>query len=128
MNGNQVTPKRILASALLSTGLLGGASLIGEETLPSQEQIEPQLCENKFQCSKTGFIVHFLPNSKALFIHPASAQKLKADYTVRFNRDVSINVYVNPSKHFDLTMHNIMIYDEGFYAKVNRENRYFQKV
>lgn len=133
MNGHHFIPGKILASALLTTGLLGAAPQPGEELLHSaQEQrsshIESQLCDNRFKCCKTGFIVHFLPDAKALFIHPDSNQKLKADYTVRFNRDITIKVYENPSKHFDLVMHNILIHPEGFYARVNRENRYFQKV
>lgn len=133
MNRQNSTPGKILASALLTTGLLGAAALSGEElSLSTQEQlsspIESQLCGNQFQCCKTGFIVHFLPNAKALFIHPDSAQNLKADYTVHFNRDIAVKVYENPSKHFDVTMHNILIYPEGFYAKVNNKERYFQKI
>lgn len=133
MNGHNFTPTKILASAFLTTGLLGAAPVRGEAILLStQEQLSPriesQLCNHQFKCSKTGFIVYFLPNAKALFIHPDSAQRLKADYTVRFNRDIAMNVYENPSKYFDLTMHNILIHPEGFYARVNRENRYFQKV
>ena len=39
-----------------------------------------------------------------------------------------INVYENPSKHFDLMIHQINIASDGFSAKVNGETRYFQKV
>jgi len=135
---NDFIPKKILASALLTTGLLGTVPVSGEDIikreslLTTQEQITPhiasQLCNQQFQCSKTGLVVKFLPNAKALFIHPDSAQTLRADYTVRFNRHLAINVYENPSKNFDLMMHDIIIHPEGFIASVNQENRYFQKV
>lgn len=130
--------KRLLASALITTGLLGAVPVIGQDIVvnesisTTQEQISPQidshLCNKQFQCSKTGLIVQFLPNAKALFIHPDSAQILKADYTVHFNSHIAINVYENPSKKFDLMMHDVMIHSEGFAARVNREDRYFQKV
>jgi hypothetical protein len=139
MNRYTLTPtKRLLASALLTTGLLGAVPAIGEDIVynesvqTTQEQISPRidshLCNKQFQCSKTGLIVQFLPNAKALFIHPNSAQTLKADYTVHFNSHIAINVYENPSKNFDLMMHDIKIHSEGFVASVNREDRYFQKV
>lgn len=138
MSTHPFASKRFLASALITTGLLGSAPLMCEEiTLPesmslSQEKItqrlEAQLCNQQFQCSKTGFIVHFLPHSKALIIHPELSKQLHADYTVRFNRDIAMNVYENPSKHFDLMLHEIAIRPEGFIANVNREKRYFQRV
>jgi hypothetical protein len=138
MNAHNTTTKRFLASALLTTGLLSAAPLIGDELIQPeslqtiQEQvsrrIDSQLCNKQFQCNKTGLVIQFLPNAKALFIHPESAQTLKADYTVHFNRHIAINVYENPSKNFDLMMHDVMIHPEGFVASVNREDRYFQKV
>jgi hypothetical protein len=139
MNGYTLTPtKRLLASALLTTGLLGTVPAIGEDILYSestqatQKQILPQidshLCNKQFQCSKMGLIVQFLPNARALFIHPDSAQILKADYTVHFNSHIAINVYENPSKKFDLMMQNVKVSSEGFIASVNHEDRYFQKV
>ncbi|MFY9142669.1 hypothetical protein [Sulfuricurvum sp.] len=138
MNKHNLTTKRFLASALLTTGLLGASPVIGEEliqpeslqTLQEQvtQRIDSHLCNKQFQCSKTGLVIQFLPNEKAHFIHPESAQILKADYTVRFNRHIAINVYENPSKNFDLMMHDVMIHSEGFVASVNREDRYFQKL
>lgn len=132
------TSKRFLASALLTTGLLGSTPLISEDavlfesSLITQEKtlhtIESQLCNQQFQCSKTGIVVHFLPNSKAFFIHPELSNTLRADYTVHFNRDIAMNVYENPSKYFDVMMQNVKIHPEGFVASVNREKRYFQKV
>ncbi|MDD2266686.1 hypothetical protein [Sulfuricurvum sp.] len=130
--------KRFLASALLTTGLLGVVPLIGDDLIQPegiqtiQEQvsrrIDSQLCNKQFQCSKTGLVIQFLPNAKALFMHPDSEQMLKADYTVHFNRHIAMNVYENPSKNFDLMMHDVMMHPEGFVANVNREDRYFQKV
>jgi len=130
--------KRFLASALITTGLLGVTPIIGDELIQPeslqtiQEQvsrrIDTQLCNKQFQCSKTGLVIQFLPDAKALFMHPDSDQTLKADYTVHFNRHIAINVYENPSKNFDLMMHDVMIHEEGFVANVNREDRYFQKV
>jgi len=138
MNSHKFTSKRFLASALITTGLLGAAPIMGEEITPSggssiaQEKISPrietQLCNQQFQCSKTGLIVHFLPNSKALIIHPELSNTLRADYSVHFNRSIVMNVYENPSKHFDVMMHDINIRPEGFIANVNRERRYFKKV
>lgn len=139
MSTNTFRSKRFLASALITTGLLSSAPLIGEEIVLSdhsstaQEQemnqkIGSQLCNQQFRCSKTGFIVHFLPDSKALFIHPELSKTLRADYTVRFDRDIAINVYENPSKHFDVMMHDIQIRPEGFVASVNREKREFVRV
>ncbi len=138
MNGHTLTPKRFLASALLTTGLLTAAPLLGEQIVQTQKflttqeqishQIDTQLCNKKFQCSKSGLVVQFLPNDKALFIHPDTAQTLKADYTVHFNRHISINVYENPYKNFDLIMKDVIIHPEGFVASVNREDRYFQNI
>lgn len=138
MNPHNLTPKYILASALLTTGLLGTVPAIAEDALPTeslisaQEQkslrIDLQLHNQQFQCPKTGFILHFLPNSKALFMLPDSDKILKADYTVHFNRDIAMNVYENPSKSFDLMMHNIKIHPDGFVARINRTHRYFEKV
>ncbi len=138
MNVPNITPKILLASAILSSGLLGAspatsARVIQRENLHSaQDQIAPQidsqLCNQQFLCSKTGIIVKFLPNAEALFIRPNSVQTLKADYTVHFNQHIAINVYENPSKNFDLMMKNVMLNSDGFSANVNREDRYFQKV
>lgn len=138
MNGHNVTPTRFLASALLTTGLLGGVPLLGEQIAPAenfpaaQEQISPQidshLCNKQFQCSKTGLVIQFLPNDKALFMHPVTSQTLNADYTLHFNRHIAINVYENPSKNFDLLMKNVIIHPEGFVASINREDRYFQNI
>jgi hypothetical protein len=138
MNAHNNTTKRFLASALLTTGLLGAVPLIGDEFIQPeslqtiQEQvsrrIETQLCNKRYQCSKTGLVIQFLPNSKALFIHPESAQTIRADYAVHFNRHIAINVYENPSKNFDLMMHDVTMRPEGFVTSVNREDRYFQKV
>jgi hypothetical protein len=138
MNAHNNTTKRFLASALLTTGLLSAAPLIGDELIQPeslqtiQEQvsrrIETQLCNKQYQCSKTGLVIQFLPNSKALFIHPESAQTIRADYTVHFNRHIAINVYENPSKNFDLMMHDVTMRSEGFVASIYREDRYFQKV
>lgn len=132
------TTKRFLASALLTTGLLSVTPLIGDEIIQPDSlqmireqvsrRIDSQLCNQQFQCNKTGLVIQFLPNAKALFIHPESAQTLNADYTVHFNRHIAINVYENPSKNFDLMMHDVMIHAEGFVANVNQEDRYFQKV
>jgi hypothetical protein len=138
MYTHNTTTKRFLVSALLTTGLLGVTPLIGDELVQPeslqtiQEQvsrrIDSHLCDKQFQCSKTGIVIQFLPNAKALFLHPESELTLRADYTVHFNRHLAINVYENPSKNFDLMMHDVMIHSEGFVATVNRENRYFQKV
>ena len=106
MNTYRFTSKRLLASALITTGLLGTAPVIGDELLASESlskieesispKIESELCNHRFQCRKTGLIVHFLPDSKALFVHPESALSLKADYTVHFNRSMTVSVYENP--------------------------------
>lgn len=138
MNGYALTSKRLLASALLTTGLLGVVPVMGEDILQNEnvqttqeqisQRIDTHLCNGQFQCSKTGFVVQFLPNAKALFIHPDSAQTLNADYIVHFNSHIAINVYENPSKKFDLMMKNVKIQSEGFVASVNKEDRYFQKL
>ncbi|MDD2838775.1 MAG: hypothetical protein AB7U44_07025 [Sulfuricurvum sp.] len=138
MNTYRFTSKRLLASALITTGLLGTAPVIGDELLASESlskieesispKIESELCNHRFQCRKTGLIVHFLPDSKALFVHPESALSLKADYTVHFNRSMTVSVYENPSNHFDLMMHDLRIGSDGFAATINRESRFFQKV
>ncbi|MCX6072897.1 MAG: hypothetical protein NTY39_01080 [Campylobacterales bacterium] len=138
MNVPNITPKILLASALLSSGLLGASPVIGnriiqrENVQAVQDQIVPridsQLCNQQFVCSKTGIIVKFLPNAEALFIAPNEELTLKADYTVHFNQHIALNVYENPSKNFDLMMNNVTLYSDGFTASVNREDRYFQKV
>ena len=138
MSTYNITSKKLLASAFITTGLLGVTPVISEEIIHSESssisqekilpRIETQLCNQQFQCNKTGYIVHFLPNSKALFIHPELRNTLHADYTVHFNRNIVLNVYENPSKHFDVMMHDIHIRPEGFIASVNREKRYFQRV
>ena len=138
MSSRNFPSKRFLASALITTGLLGSVPIMGEEIVLaescsiSQEKISPrigaQLCDQQFQCSKTGLIVHFLPNLKALVLHPTLSNTLHADYTVHFNRSIVMNVYENPSKYFDVMMHDIKIQPEGFIASVNHENRYFQRV
>ncbi|MDD3596282.1 hypothetical protein [Sulfuricurvum sp.] len=130
--------KRFLATALITTGLLGTTPLMSEEIIQfersavTQEnlslRIDSELRNQQFQCSKTGFILHFLTNAKAHFIHPQSADTLHADYSVHFNHSIAMKVYKNPSKHFDLMMHQINIASDGFSAKVNGETRYFQKV
>ncbi len=136
MSASSFMRKKILASALITTGLLGVTPIAGDEIIQTessrstQEQmslsIESQLCNQQFSCTKTGLLVQFLPNAKALFFHPDSTQALKADYSILFNRHIVMNVYENPSKHFDVVMQNIMILPEGFITKVNQENRYFQ--
>lgn len=138
MYRQSTTTKRFLASALLTTGLLGATPIIGDEiiqldslqTIREQvsRRIDSHLCNKQFQCTKTGIVIQFLPNTKALFIHPELEQTLRADYTLHFNRHLAINVYENPSKNFDLMMHDVIIHAEGFVANVNREDRYFQKV
>jgi len=138
MNKYHYKSKRFLATALITTGLLGTTPLMSEEIIQSecssitQETVSPridsQLCNQQFQCAKTGFILHFLPEAKARFLHPQSAESLHADYRVRFDNSIAMNVYENPSKHFDLMMHQINIASDGFSAKVNGETRYFQKV
>ncbi len=138
MNEQRISRKKILASALLTTGLLGSAPLFAEETagkenLPSgyeqvSSDLETKLCSQQFRCSKTGLLVHFLPQSKALFIHPDFSETLNADYTVRFNRHIVMNIYQNPSKTFDVIMRNVTLNYEGFLASVNQQERYFQKV
>lgn len=138
MNTYRFTSKRLLASALITTGLLGVAPAIADELRSSENvskieesispRIESQLCNQRFKCAKTGLIVHFLPNSKALFIHPESALTLRGDYTVHFNNSMRMSVYENPSNHFDLMMHDVRIGSEGFMAMINRENRHFQKI
>ena len=138
MNNYHYKSKRLLATALITTGLLGASPLMSEETIqaePSaitQENISPwidsQLRNQQFQCTKTGFILHFLPEAKAKFIHPQTSETLHADYRIHFDHSIAMNVYENPSKHFDLMMHHINITSDGFSAKVNGETRYFQKV
>lgn len=138
MSATTFKSKRFLASALITSGLLGSVPLVAEEIIHSEnapapqekvtQRIASQLCNQQFRCNKTEFIIHFLPDSKALFIDPESSKTLKANYTIRFNRDVAINVYENPSKHFDMMMHDIQILPEGFIANVNREKRCFTKV
>jgi hypothetical protein len=130
--------KRFLATTLITTGLLGTTPLMSEEIVQSdrsaitQETVSPridsQLCNQQFQCSKTGFILHFLPEAKARFIHPQSSEILHADYHLRFDNSIAMNVYENPSKHFNLMMYQINIASDGFSAKVNGETRYFHKV
>lgn len=138
MSTYNLTSKRLLASAFITTGLLGATPVISEEIILSESssisqekmspRIETQLCNQQFQCSKTGYIVHFLPNSKALFIHPELPNTLHADYTVHFNRNIVLNVYENPSKHFDVMLHDIQLQHEGLVAHVNQERRYFHRV
>jgi len=138
MNKYHYKSKRFLATALITTGLLGTTPLMSEEIIQSecssitQETVSPridsQLCNQQFQCAKTGFILHFLPEAKARFLHPQSSEILHADYRVHFDHSITMNVYENPSKHFDLMMHQINIASDGFSAKVNGETRYFQKV
>lgn len=130
--------KRFLASALITTGLLGSAPLIGNEvaaldasTIAPKNitpRIDVQLVNQQFQCAKTGFILRFLTESKALFIRPDSSDTLRAAYTVHFNQSIAMNVYQNRSEHFDIMMHGIQIRPDGFSATINGENRYFQKV
>jgi hypothetical protein len=91
-------------------------------------RIDSELRNQQFQCTKTGFILHFLANANARLIHPKSADTLYADYSVYFNHSIAMKVYKNPSKHFDLMMHQINIASDGFSAKVNGETHYFQKV
>lgn len=137
MNVHSITPKIFLASALLTTGLLATVPLFDEQIIQTQKfsttqeqisQIDTQLCNKKFQCSKSGLVIQFLPNNKALFIHPDTTQALKADYTVHFNRHISINVYENTYKNFDLMMKDVIIHSEGFVASVNQKDRYFHAV
>lgn len=138
MHRHHEKSKRFLASALITTGLLGATPILGDEIVPfgnvlaSQENLSPRidaaLCNQRFQCNKTGFMLHFLPDSKALFIHPHSQQTLHADYRVRFNHSIAMNVYENPSRHFDLTMHQVHVGSDGFSARIGGEDRYFQKV
>lgn len=137
MNVHSITPKIFLAYALLTTGLLATVPLFDEQIIQTQKfsttqeqisQIDTQLCNKKFQCSKSGLVIQFLPNEKALFIHPDTAQTLNADYTVHFNRHISINVYENTYKNFDLMMKDVIIHSEGFMASVNQEDRYFHAV
>jgi hypothetical protein len=130
--------KRFLATALITTGLLGPTPLMSEEIIQSERsavtqenlslRIDSELRNQQFQCAKTGFILHFLAKAKARFTHPQSADTLDADYSVHFNHSIAMKVYKNPSKHFDLMMHHINIASNGFSAKVNGETRYFQKV
>lgn len=129
--------KRFLATALITTGLLGTTPLMSEEIIQSssaisQEEIssriDSQLCNQQFQCSKMGFILHFLPDSKARFIHPKTSETLHADYRIHFDNSIAMNIYDNPSKHFDLMMHQINIGPDGFSANVNGETRLFQRV
>ncbi|MDD3595205.1 hypothetical protein [Sulfuricurvum sp.] len=138
MNNYHNKSKRLLATALITTGLLGTTPLMSEEIIqaePSaitQEKISPridsQLCNQQFQCTKTGFILHFLPEAKARFIHPQTSETLHADYRIHFDHSIAMNVYENPSKHFDLMMHHINISPNGFSANVNGEARFFEKV
>jgi len=60
-------------------------------------------------------------------IAPNKELTLKADYTVHFNQHITLNVYENPSRTFDLMMNNVTLYSDGFTASVNREDRYFQR-
>ena len=130
--------KRFLATALITTRLLATTPVMSEDLIPSessaitQEKISPRigshLYNQQFQCAKTGFILHFLSDLKARFIHPQSSEVLHADYRVHFNQSIAMNVYENPFRSFDLMIHQIKIGPDGFNAKVNGESRYFQKV
>jgi hypothetical protein len=130
--------KRFLATALITTGLLDTTPVISEELILSEHsaisqenilsRVDSQLRNQQFQCAKTGFILHFLSNSKARFRHPQSSKILHADYCVHFNQSIAMNVYENPFRSFDLMMHQINIASDGFSAKVNGETRYFQRV
>ena len=138
MNNYHNKSKRLLATALITTGLLGTTPLMSEEIIQAessaitQEKISPridsQLCNQQFQCTKTGFILHFLPEAKARFIHPQTSETLHADYRIHFDHSIAMNVYENPSKHFDMMMHHINIGPNGFSANVNGESRFFEKV
>ena len=138
MRSNYFDPKSIIASALISTGLFGITPVVAEEISNTEKiqntrvqtdpRLETQLCNHRFQCSRTGMIIHFLPNSKATFLHPNSEVKLIANYVIHFNRDISVNVYKNPSIAFDFILHDIVTQDKGFRTQVNHEDRYFQKV
>lgn len=137
MNGHTFTTKRLLASALL-TGLLGAVPIIGDDIFQNenaqttQEQvslrIDSHLC-NKFQCSKTGLIVKFLPNAKALL---SIRTQHKPSRLITLFILTAISLSMCTWKSFQkIWFNDARCYDpfrRVCSKSVNREDRYFQKV